>query len=168
MSGYLKQSDLQSALGPGTFLNIFDDDNDGTVILADENVAQVLALAHAEVISYLPDVYAKLPPETPSGIVAGNDTIPVLLKSAELTYAIVFAIDRHPEFAKTYGLENRDALWKRAEAKMDRLRKAIQQIAATDSPPEPAPGNTGGIVRDSGPRVFIDSADGTHNGGDFG
>lgn len=154
-TSYIMQADLQAALNPGTFLQCFDDDNDGSVDDDDPNVAQVIRRAHSEVLSYLPRVYDGLPNATPT-----------LLFSAELDYALAFSFDRHPEFAKTYGTEQRDSAWKRAEGKMERVANSIQQL--TDNAPAAAPATEGGIVCDPNPRhVICDSADGTSNSGDF-
>ena len=47
----------------------------------------------------------------------------------------------------------------------ERLQSAVLRIPDLTSQPKPA--NVGGIVRDDGKRIFIDSADGTSNRGDF-
>jgi hypothetical protein len=162
MAGYVSASELRDVLSLATYMAIFDDGNTGVTATVDASsaVALVLSRAHAEVISYLLTIYGTLPAELPSAV-------PVLLKSAELDYAVAFSFERHPEYVRTYGEAKRAERWERAERKMERIASTIQRIAPSDNPPEPTPRTSGGIVLDDARRFITTSSDGTWNGGDF-
>jgi len=150
-------AELRAAINSGTFLQIFDEDADGAVADDDRNVAFVLERASAKVLSRLPPTYrswAEIAARLP-------EHAPMLLKSAAIDFAYCLALDRHPEFGKTYGREEADARWKRAEAEMELVAKAIQRLIEV---PE-MPANVGGSARsgdpdDPTPRVKL-FADGT-------
>ncbi len=159
--GYFNtQDDLESALNPATFVQIFDDGNNGFVEEDNPGVQLVLMRAHAEVLSYLPRIYGTMPAELP-------DTVSILLKSAELDYATALSYERHPEYVRSFGEEKRSARWQRAEKKMERIAIAIQRIAPNDTPPETAPRNVGGVVYNRGATMICDGSDGSFRGGDF-
>ncbi len=155
---FITADDLKNALGPSTFLTIFDDLSTGSVPAAPVDL--IIKRAHAEVMSYLPRVYDTMPAELPA-------PVPAILMSAELDYAVAFSFERHPEYVRTFGEQKRLERWNRAEKKMERIASAIQEIAPNDSPPEGKPRTSGGIVYDNARRMLIDSPDGTFNGGDF-
>lgn len=138
MANYVTQADLIAALTHAVFIDLFDDDNDGVVSDSDANVTAVITNAHAEVESYLPNLYTTLPTNSP-----------VLLKNAERDFAIAYALDRKPQVARTYGAEARDHYWNRAEKRMERIQKSIQRLI--DNTPTGDPANVGGIVRSGDP-----------------
>jgi hypothetical protein len=152
--------DLVARLNPTTYMAIFDDTNtnDRTVVDASAAVTTVLACAHAKTVSWLGDSYIKIPDGTDS-------TIPELLRAAELDYAMALSFERHPEYVRGYGEQRRADHEARADKTMQRIQEATLRIL--DAPPEPKPRNVGGIVTDSGQRVFSDSANGQTNNGDF-
>lgn len=155
-AAYITASDLAAALGAQVYMQIFDDASTGDIPTVDASaqVELVIERAHSEVLSYVPAIYESLP-----------TSIPTLLKSAELDYAVALSLERHPEYVRAYGEEAREKRWMRAEKKMGRIVQSIQQI--TDGAPAGRPGNVGGVIRDTAPRVMVDGPDGTHNGGDF-
>ncbi len=153
MANFITQAELQAMMTPALFLAIFDDDNNGSVDAADTNAAQIIALAHAEVISYVPNLYEDALDELPSGV-------PDLLKSVELDYAYALSLNRHPEFAR-FESEYKQR-WERAEKKMDRISKSIQRIAGSNAPTAD-PANVGATVagpdpldRDDVTKIFAD------------
>ncbi|WP_394847396.1 hypothetical protein LZC95_08015 [Pendulispora brunnea] len=152
---FVSFEELRAALGPATFLAIFDDDNDGTVSPNDVAVSLVRQRGHVEVLSYLPRIYDTLP-----------TAVPLLLKSAELDYDIALSYERHPEYVRSFGEETRAERWLRAEKRMERVAEAVQQL--TDHAPEPKPGILAPFLYSRAHRVLIDDPDGTDNGGDFG
>lgn len=158
---YITADDLRDALSPPTFLAIFDDDTSGQVADDRPAVVQVIRRAHSRVVSRLPDLYKTIPNVDPQ-----VGPVPDLLFDAELAYAVALSLQRHPEYARTFGEDTRvKQAFSQAEQIMTELQEAILRIA--DMPPEPAPRNVGGIILNSGPRVMIDNPDGTPNSGDF-
>lgn len=160
MAGYASETDLRAAIWPGMFIQLFDDAGTGTVSNGSASVLQVLALAHAEVISYLPRAYDVTPNELPSAVSQ-------LLVSAELDFAIAYAFRRRPELAARLGDTFIRDTFARATKKMENVANSVQQIAANDNPPASSPGTRGGIITDNSHRVLIDNSDGTSNSGDF-
>jgi hypothetical protein len=160
MAGYASETDLRNAIWPGMFKQLFDDTGAGTVAVGATNVLQVLARAHAEVTSYLPRAYDVTPAELPNAVSQ-------LLVSAEIDFAVAFAFSRRPELAEKLGANFIDLTFKRATKKMENIANTVQQIAPNDTPPAAKPNTLGGIVYDTGPRMLVDSSDGTVNGGDF-
>jgi hypothetical protein len=156
---FVTQDELELAMVPGVFVQLFDDDGDGIVEPESAAVAQILLFAHSQVTSYLPRIYDSTPSETPGAI-------PYLLKQAELDFAYCLGLDRRPELAKAYA-EEAKRRWERAQKLMDRVAASVQQIAPNDNPPEIVPRNVGGIVTSYGSRIIISDSDGTSNTGDF-
>ncbi len=162
--------DLVDAISETAYMAIFDDGNTGSRVIVDASrpVLSVIARAHAQTCSYLPRVYAVMPPEAPgANIVVGGDSISVLLKDFEVQWATIYAYRRHPEYVRTYAAEPNGALTKELVAALERFALLQVQIAPTDSPPQPAPGLAQSIVYASGPRIISDNSDGTSNMGDF-
>lgn len=161
LTPFITASLLRTALSPTTYTAIFDDDNAGDLdaIDASEQVALCIKRAHVRVVSRLGILYNKIPD--------GTDTqISDLLVDAELNYAVGIAFDRHPEYVRTYGeSDRRKAAFDQADATMEMIQSSILSIV--DAPPEVKPANVGGIITDGGQRVFLDSADGCRNSGDF-
>jgi len=162
MSGYVSAEELRTVLSLPTYLAIFDDTLSGSYTVVDGSTAVILTLkrAHAEVVSYLPNIYRTMPAELPNGV-------PILLKSVELDYAVALSFQRHPEYVRTFGGGKQSALWDRAQAKMDRIVSTIQQIPPNDLPPEAQPETVGGITYDDSRRIISTCINGQWNGGDF-
>lgn len=156
---YTDATGLQNALGPVTYTAIFDDSSLGAGHENATAVDQVLARAHAKVVSRLVSVYgvAGIPSVLPA-------TVPELLVDAELDYAVALAWQRHPEYVRAIGAKHSAAAaYERADATMQNVADAIQRlpdVAAT-------PTNVGGVVTDGSNRLIIDNSDGSSNAGDF-
>lgn len=155
-SALITPDDLKAALGPGVYVQIFDDDGDGVVTDDDDAVLLVIERAHAEVVSYALRIWDAMPPG-----------IPPLLKSAELDFAVALAFERHPEYVRAYGEEGRERRWKRASTKMERIA-AQAQIVGEGSPDPKTDIEAGGSITIPNPHpLIVDSSDGDYNGGDF-
>lgn len=139
--GYITETDLKNALNANVWIHLFDDDGDGVVSNGQSNVTLVITRAHAEVLSYLPNLYTTIPSDSP---------VISILQSAELDFAYTLALERRPELGQTMGEPTMQDRWKRAQERMERLQKGIQRI--TDNPPGgAAPANIGGQVRSGDP-----------------
>ena len=152
---------LRTALSPTTYLAIFDDDGTNNVAYVDASDAVKLCIsrAHVRVVSYLGNIYNRIPD-------GADADIPGLLADAELNYATGIAFDRHPEYVRTFGeSERRKAAFDQADMTMKAVRGAMLSI--TDVPSLEKAANVGGVVIDGGVRVFLPSPDGTTNSGDF-
>lgn len=116
MSKYISQTDLENALSVSTVLAIFDD---GTGTVNSTAVAAVIDRAEAEVDSYLIVIYdLPLPNQADR-----------LLKHCALQFAICFAMEKHPEYVRTFGEQQRTGpLYERAHALMTRIAKALQRL----------------------------------------
>lgn len=170
LRSFLTPQDLVDALSEPTYMAIFDDGNfgDRTTVDASTGVKSVLAESLVLVTSWLPDVYAKLPPETgAAGIPTGGDQMPVLFKFAQLQYARMLSYQRHPEYVRTYGAEPGGPMDKGVNALMERIQAGTQRVTPHDSPPEPVPENVGGSSAYDGPRIAMSGPDGTGNLGDW-
>lgn len=153
MGKYLVQLDCENALSAQTVGQLYVDD-------ATAGVVNVLALnedidrAEGEVNSWLLGVRD----------VATLATFDQLLRLSALDYFKSFAFERHPEYIRTYGESDRSwKLYTRAKERMQRIQQAAQQLTNQPSIPQ----NVGGIIRAGGPRMMIDSPDGTENGAGF-
>lgn len=166
---FITPQDLVDAISETTYMAIFDDQSTGSrsVVDASMPVQSILARAHAQCMSFLPRIYGTLPPEVPSGIVAGGDSIPVLIKDAEVQWATIYTYRRHPEYVRTYGAEPNGAMTKEVVDMLERLADLVQQVAPTDSPPQPRPGLVQSVVTGLGPRLVSPNDDGSSNLGDF-
>ncbi len=130
------EADLKNALNANIWIHIFDEDGDGSVDEAQANVLLVLERSYHEVLSYMPNLYDTLP---------GASPVISLLKSCQLDFAVTLALEKRPELARSMGNETIEERWKRADARMDRIRKSIQRL--TDNAPGGAdPANVGGTV----------------------
>lgn len=156
MGLWIDQDTLTSALTPKVMLALFDDGNLGTPDAA--AVQLVLDDAEAEVQSYLVGDYPN-----PLPVSAASDA---LLRRCALDFAICLSFERHPEYVRSIGEEQRkETRWDRACKRMARIQSAIQIPPTLSQAVQPA--NIGGIVTDNSKRIIIDGADGTFNGGDF-
>jgi len=152
---YISQAALELRLTPRTLAAIFDDTGDGVVNTA--AVDAVIDDAEAEVEGLLGGQYA-FPLGEP------NDRL--LIKSC-IDFAVAFSYDRAPEYVRTFSEQARDTgLYKRARERVLAIKSAMAIL-----PDQPAgtaaPQNNGGVVVDQGPRMIIDSANGTRNGDGF-
>lgn len=157
MAIWLSPSDLQGAVSNATITACFNDDN--TDVLNEQAIHLVLLRAEQEVLSWLAPEFGP-PPFTPGVLaqLAADD----FLRSAALEYAIAFTFDRHPEFARSSGKERTDR-FERANKRMERILDGRQRPPTVQE----KPANVGGVVVDNAPRIYADSADGTHNSGDY-
>lgn len=167
---YITAQDLANALGTPAFMAIYDDSPTVGVfatVAAQPNVTDVLRRSLVQVASFLPDIYSKFPPETgAAGVSTGGDSIPALLKDAQLQMAIIYSYRRRPEYVKTYNAEPGGALMKEWLAFMTRLQSGTQQVTPNDSPPQTRM-NTGGYTLADGARIITTGLDGTNNSGDW-
>jgi hypothetical protein len=155
MGTYINQVDLENALSPQTVAEIFNDSGDGE--FSQVAMEAIIDRAEAEVDSRLPGFYTY-------PLVAPIDR---MIRHAATTYAMAFSFERHPEYVRQFGENDRvGGMYKRGERLMDQIQSRIKVLADQPSPTT-APKNSGGIVYDRGPRFCIDSADGTPNGDGF-
>lgn len=150
-------SDIALAISQPTFLACFDDDNAGA---ADATAVQaVITRAENQVLSWL----SEYGPQPFSAAVLAQLGADPLLKDAAIKYAIAYTFDRHPEYIRSTRDESGGKRLKDADAMMERILDARQR------PPTVAttPANVGGVVVDNGPRLYVDSADGSTNSGDY-
>lgn len=165
--------DLVDAVGVQTYMAIFDDPT-GTppvpsgsraVVDASTQVASVLQRARSRVLAWLPGAYDTMPDDQSSN----PSNVSVLMKDAELQYAVIYTYRRHPEYVRTYGAEASGPLMKEADAHMQRIKQGQERIAPNDNPPPgaPKPNNVGGVGVADGSRITITGTDGTSNAGDF-
>lgn len=170
IAGWVTAKQLRLALGPVTYMAIFDDGRSKDVVVVDasDQVLQVLAESAADVASYLPALYTR---EQSPAQVPGSTSW--LLTGAQLMYAKCLAWQRHPEYVKTYGAQPGGKLETQYREKMERIQSSIQQVAPGDgtatsgADPVPDPPNVGGVVRADDDRIIISDPDGTSNLGDF-
>jgi hypothetical protein len=151
---WLQQSDIVNVLSVTTFAAIFNDPVTG--ITNGDIVNAVIERAEQEVLSWLVDEYGTTVQNATN--LAGD----LFLKGCALEYAYAFSFDRYPEYVRANGPERAER-YDRAEARMQRVLQSRQR--PTSLPQLPA--NVGGVSVDNGPRIMVDGADGTYNGGDY-
>ena len=151
---WLEQTDLANVMSVATFSAIFDDATTGVTNL--DIVASVIERAEQEVLSWLVAEYG---PAIEKAVGLGSD---LFLKGCAVEFALAYAFDRYPEYVRANGKESVDR-HNRAEERMGRVLQSRQR--PTSLPILPA--NVGGAVVDNGPRIAIDSANGTSNMGDY-
>ena len=154
---YIAQSDLENALSPQTVAALYDDQNVGSAYAP--AITAVLTRASTMVDSYLARVFqGPFPvPQLP---------VPQAIVDATLEFAIVMSFERHPDYVRTFGEEQRSgSRWKRAIDLMERICDGLQEIP--DWNLQPKAGNIGGVIYSAGPRTIVDNTDGTSNTGDF-
>lgn len=152
---------LRLALTTTTYMALFDELQLGDVgsVDASASVTLVLRRAHVRCVSWLGLNYKKIPLVT-------DAEVPDLLVDAELNYAVGIAFDMHPEYVRQYGEDpRRKSAFDQAELCMQRVQEAILQFV--DAPSVGEPENVGGVVTDSGQRVFLGSTNGALNSGDY-
>ena len=162
LTGWIAAADIRLALGPVSYMAIFDDlaSKATATVDASAQVAQVLNLSAAEVASYLPVLWPDLPPQLPS-------TASQLLAGAQLDYARVLSYRRHPEYIKTYDAGPGGKMEELFRTKMLRIQQSVQQIVSVDAPAAEDPANVGGSFADDGKRMICTEPNGTDNMGDF-
>jgi len=154
---YVFQADIEASLPPQTLVQLTDDDGDGVPDAA--VIGAIIEDAEAEAEGFVIGQYSKLP----DGISSDR-----LFKLSVKEIVIAFLFRRHPEYVRTYGEHDRsDSMYKRAIERLNRIQNAEQQLPDVVQEDGFRPKNVGGIVYDSGRRMFIDNADGTSNAGDF-
>jgi hypothetical protein len=164
----ISAEELRNALGLSTYMALFDDlyegnpSGDVTKVDASASVTLIRQRAHVRCVSRLPAIYG-------SSIPDGTDTnVSMLLKDAELSFAVGLSFDRHPEYVDRYGWDPvRKGAYQTAMETMDLIQDAVLRIVPRDAPPEPTPRNVGGVVVDGGSKMFLTANDGTNNSGDW-
>lgn len=136
MGTYIDAGELETALGPQTYVELFAPPETNTVSTA--AVDQVIRRAEALVNSYLLGFYTyPLDPATDA-----------LIEHAALLFAIALSYMRHPEYVRTYGEVGKVTQYQEAHAMMMRIQAAKQRLpdVAQVSPPK----NLGGVVQPTG------------------
>lgn len=152
---------LRLSLTTPTYMALFDEEQTGSVPTVDASatVALVRRRAHIRCVSWLGLNYKRIPLVT-------DTEVPDLLVDAELNYAVGISLDMHPEYVRAYGEEpRRKGAFDQAELCMQRVQEAVLQFV--DAPSAGEPENVGGVVVDSGQRVFLGSTNGALNSGDY-
>lgn len=156
MGKYIQQLDLENALSPSTVVAIFTDPGSGVVNV--EAIADIIDQAEGEVDGFLITVIAVGSPNL--------NRFDRLLRRCALDFAMCFSFEKHPEYVKTFGDDPRSfALYKRAKDRMERIQSAVQELP--DQPTLGPPANVGALIMSSGPRMIVNSPDGTQNGAGF-
>lgn len=154
MGIWIDQLDLTNQLSAATFANVFNDPVTGAT--NPDIVNAVIDRAEQEVLSWLVGTYG---PNIQSSPGLGSD---IFLKGCALEFAIVYAWDRYPEYVKAMGKE-REERFDRAMQRMQRVLQARQRPTVLQQ----TPANVGGVTIGGGPRLVVDGADGSYNGGDY-
>jgi hypothetical protein len=152
---WLTQLDVENRLSASSVGYIFTDQGSNTLNVDALNAC--IDDAEAEVESWLlGDI------DTTSTAFNRADR---LIRRCAIDFFCVFAYERRPEYEKTFGEEPRTGgRWKRAQERMERIQASLQKLP---DQPSVKPVNSGGIIRDGGPRTCITSADGRQNGDGF-
>jgi hypothetical protein len=158
----LTATDLANATSNDTLLACTDDSTPtspgGTGTPNPTIIAALIDRAEQEVMSWL---VTELGPPPLSSVLMAQLAADPFLKYAALEYAVALMYDRHPEYTRT-GTDRSERM-KRADQRMERVLDARQRPPTVPQPPA----NVGGTVVDNGPRIYIDSANGTKNAGDY-
>jgi hypothetical protein len=137
MGTYINAADLETALTPTTYVELFaDDPTTNTINTA--AVDQVILRAEALLNSYLLGFYTfPLDPATDG-----------LIIHATLMYAQAFAYMRRPEYVRSYGEVGKVSQYQEAEKTMVNIQRALQRLPQVSqvSPPK----NIGGVVSNTG------------------
>lgn len=155
MGKYFTQLDAENRLSAPTIAYLFTDPGSGTLNTTALN--DCIDRAEGEVDSWL---LGDIDETSPS-----FNRFDRLIRQCAGEFFTVFAYERHPEYIKTFGEDPRStSLYKRAMARMERIQASLQKLP---DQPSVKPANSGGIIRDGGPRTCISSADGRPNGDGF-
>lgn len=131
---WLTAGDVENGINKATLLACFDDGG------GDFNAGALLAVisqAETEVLSWLPEFG---PPPFTQAQLAGLAS-DYFLRSAALEFAKYFVFDRHPEYVRSQGKEQKER-WDRAVKRMERVLDARQRPPTVNAPPA----NVGGTV----------------------
>lgn len=153
----ISQTDIEVRLNPATLIALADDDGDGA---ADSVVIGEICLdASEEAKGWVATEYRDLFPFT------GSASIPRMLKQTAVYYAIAALFDKHPEYVRQYGENDRaDGLRQRAEKLGQQLREATKRFGDNAKVPANIGGSVSSVVgsRDfpnAPPFVFADTGD---------
>lgn len=150
-------TDLENATSPQAMIGAFDDQNIGAPSPAP--VAAAVDRAEQEVLSWLVD---ELGPAPFSATVLAEIKGDPFLKYAAIEYCVALMYDRKPEYFKS-SMDDIQERFKRADMRMKRVLDARQRPPTIATPPA----NVGGVSVDNANRLYVDSADGTQNSGDY-
>lgn len=170
---YITPVDARDHMGLQNYMRCFDDGNSNLTATVDTStaVATVMRESFVMVTSFLPALYTNYPAGTvgtAQGMNGTPDGIPAILKTAQLAWFSLLAMQRKQEFMMQMGAQPGGPREKSVLGLMDRLQKAQQQIDANDTPSAVAGQvNAGGLSQADGPRIAMSNADGTRNMGDF-
>lgn len=128
---------------------IYDDDNDGE--LDQDAILLDIEAADGEVDSWALSIYD----------VADIPTADRLMRHAAMTFFVAFAYERHPEYVRS---GKAGKLYERAEAIMQRLRKAERRLPDAAVPPANVGGEVSATTDDPdfpcpAPQFFADMGD---------
>lgn len=157
MALWLTRGTLENRMTIATVAAIFDDSNSEN--LNTNAINEVIESAEAQVLSWL---VAELGPAPFSDTVIGQLKRDALLRDAAVQYAIIYSYDRDQAYVRANGKERIDRM-KQVNDLMERILDARQRPPTVVTPPA----NVGGVVVDNANRLYVDSADGTSNAGDF-
>lgn len=146
MGTYIDAGDLETALTPTTYVEIFADDPTTSTINS-AAVAQVIDRAEGLTDSYLLGFYSyPLDPATDR-----------LIRHATLLFAVAISFMRRPEYVRTYGEVGKVSQYQEAHQMMMRIQAAKQRLpdVAQVSPPK----NLGGVVSTYSPPLISDGSD---------
>lgn len=137
MGTYINAADLETALTPTTYVELFADDP-ATNTINTSAVNQVIMEAEALVNSYLLGFYTFPLDQATDG----------LILHATLMYARALSYMRRPEYVRTYGEVNKVSQYEVAEKTMVNIQRALQRLPQVSqvSPPK----NIGGVVSNTG------------------
>lgn len=117
MSKYMAQADAEGAMTPQTLIELYNDDNDGTI--SESAMTVNIDRAECEVDSRL----------------LGYKSYPIdnqydrLLKHAALTFFMAFSYERHPEYVRQFGDDGRaNGMYERGEKLMERIQAGLQKL----------------------------------------
>lgn len=153
---WLSKSTFENATSVKMVSECFEDDG----AFNEEALCDVISRAEADTLSWMVGEWGPAP-FTPA--VLAQFKCDPLLKSAATDYGVAYMFDRHPEYARVQA--DRDKRVKAADARMDRIQKAIQRPPKVATPPA----NVGGVAHDGAHRLYSDSPNGRPGGnaGDY-
>lgn len=144
MGTYINAADLETALTPRTYVEIYADDPTTNTINASA-VTQTIDRAEGLVDSYLLGVYTyPLDPATDR-----------LIRHAALMFGVAISFFRQPDYVRTYGEVGKVSQYQEAHALMLRIQAAKQRLP--DASQVAKPKNLGGVVSDPGPVLIGNS-----------
>ena len=152
---YISQQDLQDAMSLATLLACTDDNHDR---VPDPTVVSlILERAEGLVDSFIARSYGV--PFTPVGAVAR------IIRMAAIDIAVALCFERHTDYVRGFGEAPRKERMDRAMAMLERIADA--DLLITEQQPAKTDLQKGGICGMPARPMYVQSADGTDNGGDF-